>query len=297
MYDVIWIDKDWENLKSFKDLCRTRGIKLRPYKGVIQAQRYIQNKESDISAVITEIVDGNYRKTCEAVSSFRNNVTGVFIYYNDVGTELEYYKSICDDRVYHKGTEDEELLDSLINLISDPDQNWVDNKYKVVFDVMDKWNIEPDAIRKILLQLHYPKPDFYNKEKFTQLRIVLEQLFRVLNRYGLIPDECINSNGEVALAWCYHYLVGHIIKNLKVRYGGKDDRIVPRQIGKYLDSIITFLDIKSHDEKECYKEGIPDDSFLYGLTLNLCDFICWMYDYVGKHPDKENNMSKCRDVE
>lgn len=297
MYDVIWIDKDWEDLTSFKDLCRTRGIKLIPFKDVFQAQRYIQNNASEINAVITEIVDGNYRKTCEAVSSFRINVTGVFIYYNDVGTELEYYKSICSDRVYHKGTEDEELLVSLGEFISDPNRNWVEKHYESVFYVMDKWEITPDVIRKNLLQLHFPKRDFCEKDMFTPLRKVLEQLFRVLNSYGLIPDGCINSNGEVAVAWCYHYLVGHKIKNLKVRYGGEDDRIVPRQIGKYLDSIITFLDIKSHDEKSCYVEGIQDDKYLYGLTLNLCDFICWMYDYVGKHPDKKENMSKCRNVE
>ena len=158
--------------------------------------------------------------------------------------------------------------------------------------------------------MHFPKshPDFNPILYYNQLRQILEYVYIEANKVAIIPDECISSTGEVNLSQCCHYLSGNDATVLKIRYGERGERVVPKHIQDMMVHILTLGNINSHasriseeDEhnlKNYINENVYNSRFLiYSLALQLCEIVMWMNRYIANHPNKDENQKKCVKLE
>ncbi len=178
--------------------------------------------------------------------------------------------------------------------------------YKNVFISLENLGISEfteSILLDILLPLHYPEKQvsFKPVHHYTQLRILIEYLFRACYKVGLVPDQCV-PNGLVNLNQCLMYLSGKPAEVAGVRYGGIGEKIIPEYIEQIIHSVLSFGNVHSHTVKLENEDIIKIENILhssqsnfliFGLMLQLCEVITWLAKYVSVHDDKEINLFFC----
>ena len=182
--------------------------------------------------------------------------------------------------------------------------------YKDVFETLDSFKgINNENAKRILVDvlaaLHFMEGDFKPVLYYNQLRQVLEYLFKVCHIVGLVPDQCIETDGRVNLAQSSKYLAGRVAEHKGVRYGTDGDRIVTPNIESEIKSLLFLGNNNSHfadldDESRRMVEDFFRTSnskyVIFSLALQMCDIIVWFRDYISQHNDKDINLSKCKQV-
>ena len=137
--------------------------------------------------------------------------------------------------------------------------------------------------------LHFPEENrnFDPVLYYTQLRRILEHLFRAANRLGFLPDSVMGSSDKVNLANSSLYLAGREVNlgNGKVvRYKKPGQYIFPPVISQIVKSILVVANKNSHTVEldtqgrtiiQDYYNSLHSNNFLFGYTLHLCDVIIW----------------------
>lgn len=169
-------------------------------------------------------------------------------------------------------------------------------------DVVSAKNI----LAKILTALHFNSDGFDPILHYNQLRQLLEHLFRACNKVGLVPDECI-ENGQVNLHQSYMYVAGKEAKYAGVVFNGEaGEKIASPHIASEMSSVLYLGNNKSHTvELDENDQLIMEEFFrannskyiIFSLALQMCDVIVWLKDYMSKHSDKAENLSKCKQID
>ncbi|MBQ4034840.1 MAG: hypothetical protein II623_05220, partial [Paludibacteraceae bacterium] len=228
--------------------------------------------------------------------------------HNEDWGPLLYFK----DKRYEDGTTD---LDKLFLNIRQSDDSSYQTKirtlYSDVFRTIAEKNNKLDKeieniLMPVLIALHFPETttDNANLSSFTQLRQVIEYLFRACNQTGLLPDECA-LNGKINIQESLRYLSGENTKHLGVRYGSYEqgDHLFPQIVSENLQQILNTANACVHTADENpdesknvvdYLDTIGGDRQLYSFALELCDVIVWYGKYIQKHPDREKNRRWCQ---
>jgi hypothetical protein len=136
------------------------------------------------------------------------------------------------------------------------------------------------------------------------LRILIEYLFRVFNKNGILPDAFILDEGQsnngrkgVNLDLSCKYLQGEIATHIP--YQSKVP-IFPKQLGFNILAIIRYANTSSHsaqltdaDEKLVADElAKPRSKYtLYTFVMMLCEAILWMYGYIQEHSNYASNQA------
>ena len=90
-----------------------------------------------------------------------------------------------------------------------------------------------------------------------------------------------------------------------VRYGEPGERVIPDYIESFIHSILDFGNTHSHtvelsadDQKkiEAIFHSKKSRYIIFGLTMQICEVITWMADYISKHNDKEINLFFCKEL-
>lgn len=228
--------------------------------------------------------------------------------HNEDWGPLLYFK----DKRYEDGSTD---LDKLFLNIRQSDDNSYQTKIRAIYSdvfrtISEKNNKLDKEIENILMPtliaLHFPetRTEDASLSDFTQLRQVIEYLFRACNQTGLLPDEC-TLNGKINIQESLRYLSGENTKHLGVRYGSyeRGDHLFPQIVSENLQQILNTANSCVHTADENpdesknvvdYLDTVGGERQLYSFVLELCDVIVWYGKYVQKHPDREKNRRWCQ---
>lgn len=340
IYKVLWVDDQEEIVDSTKLDADSFGIELDHYSNWQEAEVALRNNFEDYTAIILDAfckVKPNEDMKDVFISAVLPSLTLIcgeknrFIpwYILSAGTMKDFSRTVEGARYEHERHHTKEWGQMLyLKDVPDDDpkssrilyenirkvgkaltNNIVLFRYKDVFSGLDNIGVrqfvEP-ILMGILLPLHYPTkyPNFNPVLHYTQLREILEYLFRACNTVGIVPKQCI-QNGNVNLNQSSMYLAGKDAEKVGVRYGEKGERIVPDYIEGIIRSILEFGNIHSHsvelDEKDLQKiESIfrtaKSRYIIFGLALQICEVIIWFSEYISKHSDKEINLLLCNEL-
>lgn len=215
------------------------------------------------------------------------------------------------DKRNEDGTTD---LDALFANIRKAVKNSGDMKirsyYSDVFNALDNSanKYDPalsDIVLEVLKQLHHPEqpPTFKPINYFMQLRRAAEFIFRAANEHGLLPDQCLHD-GKINLKESWRYMSGQDTKYSGVKFAnGKG--ILPRLASENLGNMMEVANNSAHtDSADVEEEDLVGSLFevagawrqLCAFTLELCDLIVWLGNYMAIHNDREQNLRNIQSI-
>lgn len=323
-FHVLWIDDEWDKMSAFRMECEDfYNLRLEPYKtckegllalekdldrwdAVLLDAKMLDESENEVASV------KGLRKAKQRLDelSLKKKIP-YFIFTGQPDLSSDDNFSAFFGEFYVKSRDEKRLLDDIVTAINLVDRNQIKSNYQDLFSSLESLGISEytkDTFLDILLPLHYKEKEegFRPVHHYTQLRKVIEYLFRVCGEVGLVPEQCF-GNGLVNLNQCSVYLSGKITEKLtvKLRYIGEGGRIVPEYIEKIIHSVLNFGNTSSHtielntEDKEKIEnlfKSLKSNYLIYGLTLQLCEAVVWFANYIPNHNDKEYNLSLCKPI-
>lgn len=316
---ILWIDDEWDKMSAFRMECEDLyNLILEPYKtckeGLLALERDLDKwdavlldaKMLDESENEVASLKGlrKAKQRLDELSSKKKIPYFIFTGQPDLSSD-DNFRAFFDES-YVKSRDEKRLLDDIVTAINLVDRNQIKSNYQYLFSSLESLGIleyTKDTFLDILLPLHYKEKEegFRPVHHYTQLRKVIEYLFRVCRDVGLLPEQCFEK-GLVNLNQSSLYLAGQEPEKIGVRYGAKDDRIVPEYIEKIIRSVLGFgntsshtveLDLEDQEKIENLFKSLKSNYLIYGLTLQLCEVVVWFANYIPTHNDKEYNLSFC----
>lgn len=326
MYEVIWIDDEWDKMTQFKEECEViHHINLHPFRTqkagmdaldkdlgkwdavLLDAKMFDQSEENEEARLV------GLRKAIEHINqlSLRRKIpyfisTGQPDLMDDTTFKDSYGK------YYIKELDDLQLIADIKEAVSKSTRFQVKSLYPEAIEQLFLLNEDAASFMLDILEtMHFPAshPDFKPVLYYNQLRQILEWNYREANKFGIIPDECI-INDIVNLNQCTCYLSGKDARNVGIRYGEKRaendfDRIVPQYIENMIFMILNLGNINSHttilNEKEQHdfdlflKRKVNNSRYLiFSLALQMCEITLWMKNYIDNHRNIKENREKCK---
>ena len=323
-YNVIWIDDEWDTIgKAFIQICEKRHkIHIKAFKTRREGMDALEQNLKFWDAVILDAkaynnssanevadVDGLYEaiKQIERLKLKRHIPYFVLTRQPDLMDDKMFEKSV--GKFYKKNAEGQnQLIEDLKNEVGNSPRHQLKVFYNDVMERLYSLDIEAgEDVLNILEAMHYPDryPGFEPVNYYNKLRKILEWNFKEANKYGIIPDECI-EDGVVNLNQSCCYLCGLNCDHIHLRYGDetKKERIVPKHIKDMMFLVLYLGNIKSHtaklpkddiDRLERYiKDEVRNSRYLiFSLALQTCEITMWLGRYMDEHPNKEENLRKC----
>ena len=320
MYNVLWIDDQWDTLDGFIEKAATvYNLSITPYR---TSKAGIEAIRSDLDKWDAVILDAKgldeseneatdvigLRKAKDFLLSLSKPIP-YFIYTGQTDyLSSDFFKSAFGD-FYSKYDGYNKILKAVVEAIEKKVENQTIYNYQDLFSSLESLGISEytkETFLDILLPLHYKEKEdgFRPVHHYTQLRKVIEYLFRACHRVGLVPDACI-SNGIINLNQCSLYLAGKVAEKINLRYGEEGDRIIPKHIERIIRSVLELGNTCSHsvefedEDKEKIEElfrSFKSNNLIYGLTLQLSEAVVWFANYIPTHNDKEYNLSFCNPI-
>ena len=319
MYEVIWIDDEWDKMTQFKEECEViHHINLHPFRTqkagmdaldkdlgkwdavLLDAKMFDQSEENEEARLV------GLRKAIEHINqlSFRRKIP----YFISTGQP-----DLMDDTT--KERDDLQLITDIKEVVSKSTRFQVKSLYPEAIEQLFLLNEDAASFMLDILEtMHFPAshPDFKPVLYYNQLRQILEWNYREANKFGIIPDECI-VNDIVNLNQCTCYLSGKDARNVGIRYGEKRaendfDRVVPQYIENMIFMILNLGNINSHttilNEKEqhdfdlFFKRKVNNSRYLiFSLSLQMCEITLWMKNYIDNHHNIGENRNKCKSLD
>lgn len=319
MYNILWIDDEWDKMTAFKQECEElHDLHLEPFR---TRKEGIEALEKDLDHWHAVLLDAKMfdetenevakltglRKAKEHLDQL--SLKKVIPYFISTGQPdllgSENFKESFGD-YFEKGKDDVRLIEAMIDAIKHSDVLQIGHMYKDVFEALNSLGIYDETksiLMDILLPLHFPAkdPQFRPAHHYNQLRQLLEYIFRACYKVGLIPEQCLGDT-NVNLNQCSIYLAGKDAEKAGVRYGQPGDKVVPDYIESFIRSILEFGNTHSHTVKLSETDLLKIEAIfrakgsryiIFGLTMHICEVITWFADYISAHHDKEINLSYC----
>ncbi len=326
-YRILWIDEEPDPL-GFIDTGRRYDLDIQQYRSWDKAKVLLENRFDSIDAIVLdgrcvinagEMPDPDflYQVVREMESLFAQHEEAIPWYVLSSGDLPDFDKTLQRiakgnresmeeewGRMYHRKSSDlQELCIAIRHAVTRRKDNKVRALYADVFRTMHTY-FTPDVTQTmldILKALHFPEEsrNFDAVLYYTQLRRILEHLFRAMNRLGILPDAVMGSSDKVNLANSSLYLAGrevNIGQGRPVRYGRPGQYVFPPVISQIVKSILVVANKNSHTVEldtqgrtviQDYYNSLHSNNFLFGYTLHLCDVIIWFGRYAKRLKNKE----------
>ncbi len=206
------------------------------------------------------------------------------------------------DILYIKSEDNDRLINDIKNAVRDKPAWQLKNKYSKVLGIFDD-NIQgKKQLFDILLMLHGHKEQLDHQTYYTQLRLILEWMFRDANKRGLLHDKCIDGKRKVNLTESSLFMAGKPTKYLGVYC---EITHFPKIIADNVKNLLEITGGASHTAEpeesdlvnlQAYWEQVKTPYLLYSLTLMLCDILIWYKEYIDENPDYANNVSHWKEI-
>lgn len=210
-------------------------------------------------------------------------------------------------RCYNKKNADD-VKELLLNIKAEADTQLelqIKHENQTLFEVLKQYpNSARDTFISIFKGLKGFNNQFDDQLYFTQLRIILETMFRMANAYGLLHDKCVQvGDSKVNLTESCMFLSGCDTNHLKVSCSVTH---FPKIIANNVKNIIhitgaashtTTVDITQNIHIQAYRQNINTPYLLYSLALQLMDVLIWFDGYSKANSDIAKNKSYWQDIE
>lgn len=323
MYNILWIDDEWDKMPTFKQECEElHNLKLVPFKTRKAGMDALESNFDMWHAVLLDakMFDESENEVArltglrKAILHLdRLSIKRCIPYFISTGQpdllENDDFKDMFGD-YYEKHKDDEKLIHDIILAIHNAESHQTKVIYENVFASLESMGISECAspiLLDILLPLHYPEKQssFRPIHHYNQLRHLIEYLFRACHKVGVVPAQCL-PDGKVNLNQCSIYLSGKNADKVGVRYGDIGERVVPEYIESIIRSVLDFGNVHSHTVELSSEDNAKIENLLkssrstyliFGLALQMCEVVVWMANYISTHNDKEKNLLYCRPLE
>lgn len=321
-YRVLWVDEEPDPF-NFIATGQRFELDIQQYRSWDKAKVLLENRFESISAIVLdgrcvinsgEVPDPDflYQVVREMESLFAQHEASIPWYVLSSGDAPDFEKTLqriakgnresmeeeWGRMYYRKGCDLQELCKAIRHAVSYRKDNKVRMLYRDVFRTMDSY-FTPDAkqtMLDILKALHFPEEsrNFDPVLYYTQLRRILEHLFRAMNRLGVLPDAVMGSSDKVNLANSSLYLAGrevNIGQGRPIRYGRPGQYVFPPVVAQIVKSILVVANKNSHTVEldtlgrtviQDYYNSLHSNNFLFGYALHLCDVIIWFGRYAQR---------------
>ena len=311
MYNVLWIDDQYEKLLPFAIEAENEGLLLKGYKSWEEGERVLEAKlnhfdlilldglfyekkgqvegtedESGIGAAIAKINELKSRKVFPwFVFSGKDKFT------KGENTLLKANKVNCYDK---KNPDDvRKLFDDMISAAEAQPDIQLKYKYAKLLEICSD-DLIGDGIYPRLINLikDIENTDRIQKceDKLTSIRKIVEGLFTTLGKYKIIPQEMVGAKGWINGSSLF-------LSKKHDSYDFKSDIIPPLvafNIHKLLDIIQdgshAYGDLKYKVDK--YIKDSQSDYFFRSSVFLLFDLLLWFKDFIIDNSDKSINESK-----
>lgn len=321
-YRILWVDEEPDPV-NFIAIGQRFELEIQQYRSWDKAKTLLENRFESISAIVLdgrcvinhgEVPDPDflYQVVREMESIFAQHEAIIPWYVLSSGDAPDFERTLqriakgnreameeeWGRMYYRKGSDLQDLCKAIRHAVSYRKDNKVRTLYRDVFRTMDSY-FTPDAkqtMLDILKALHFPEEsrNFDPVLYYTQLRRILEHLFRALNRLGVLPDAVMGSSDKVNLANSSLYLAGrevNIGQGRPIRYGKPGQYVFPPVVAQIVKSILVVANKNSHTVEldtlgrtviQDYYNSLHSNNFLFGYALHLCDVIIWFGRYAQR---------------
>lgn len=308
---VLWIDDEYKKQTDVIGDAEQDGIDLIPFESHEEGMAALM---SDIRGFHAVILDAKVKKSKDDTVTGLSGLTASrdrLIELNKDGIYLPYFiftgqPDYMDNEMfsqsygsyYIKGIDNQNLFNRIKDSVKNKDEYVIQNDYQKVFNICDKYfDIESKSLlTNVLLSISKPQNSFSDELYFTQLRIILEKIFRLANKFGWLHDKCL-LGGRVNLTESSLFLAGEPTKHLNVFCTKKH---FPKIIAEGVKNILFVTGAASHTadpdyknnlDLQAYREIIKSPYLLYSLTYQLLDTIIWLDVYHKVQSDYALNVS------
>lgn len=322
-YRILWVDEEPDAI-GFVETGRRFDMEIVQYRSWDKARTLLNNRFETFAAVVldgrcvinsgeTPNPDFLYQVVREMEAIMASHEEQLPWYVLSSGTAPDFDKTLerismgarsamADDwgrLFYRKDSDLQDLCLSIRHAVAKRKDNKIKLLYGDTFKVMEQY-FPPDArqtMLEILVAMHYPEEshNFDPVLYYTQLRRVLEHLFRAANRIGVLPLEVMGSSDKINLANSSLYLSGREVnlgQGRYLHYGKPGDAVFPPVMAQVLKNILVVANKNSHTLEvshqgqaavQDYYNSLHSSNLIFGYTLHLCDVILWFGRFAKKH--------------
>lgn len=324
MYEVIWIDDEWEEMDAFKEECEViHHIHLQPFETQKAGMDEFDKNPKKWDAII---LDAKLEKDGVGVEGLRKAVTHInqmalkykIPYFISTGQPDLMNNETFEQsfgKFYIKEREDSILIADIKEQVSKSTRFQVKMYYSHELEQIQILNDDiGEDILTILETMHFPNshPDFTPRLFYNPLRKALEYVFRSFNEVGIIPNEFF-PNEKVNLNQCFMYLIGRDAEKVGFRFCNVGETVVPRHIKDMMSLIINLGNVSSHSSDQSHHTELSEDEIqeydnylktsgvnsrilLFSIALQFCEIVQWMNNYKKENPNKKVNLEKCKPI-
>jgi cold shock CspA family protein len=303
IYNILWIDDEYDKLGALIRSAKDFGIHLIPYKSLAGGMSELEKNYPFYDGVLLDAKffenEDDAAGSEDTYSSFRAKERieqlpkkfKIFILTGQAEAFADKTFNKVFPKVFRKGIDKDEdaLFDSLIKEADTQADTQIRHQYHRVFEVCTEKYIGEYAGQDLLAVLK--EQDITNVDKyFNTIRKMVEDIFTAFNKFQLLPSEFVNPS--VALNESSKFLMG---KNTKGEffsekgYIHKEGTHLPKQIASNIWNILNATQDGSHRASiDEHVKSLRTPYLLNSIVFQLLDVIVWFKQYVDANPTTEN---------
>ncbi len=314
VYNVLWLDDRYENQIEFSMMANDRGINLISFRTLEAGFDYLEENLSNIDAILLDTtffmdkddeLAHSISKSIKALSYAVDRInqlsskklfpyfifTSNSAYENDntfISTYEKYYRKYNKEDIERLFTDIRTSVKREIDAI-------IRNKYADIFEIFtDKYigAVHQPTLFDILKNFENSDNVINSDVYYNPLRKILEAIFVMFNRYGVIPNSCFKEVGEPNIMYCSLYLSGKEIRFGGGRFTKAKEIYFPQIIQNHVWNIVSYTNIGSHNEAQHKKviseiaelrnSGVNSPYLLYVITFEMLDVILWAKAFMDE---------------
>ena len=197
-------------------------------------------------------------------------ITGYYDNFRSFDTLIKEQKG----RLFDKSSQEEEMLQYLLNEIENAENTKIEKQFADVFEVFDKGYLDSEKredLLEIVKKLDNPSQ---LKNNFNPLRKILEAIYEKLKNKGLIPNEIYGN-----LEWTWRYLSGMSV-NIGTRQNPNNLQVpamFPPHISKNIKTVEELSSTISHN----YSENVTIYAYK-SAVFALLEVLLWFKNLMEK---------------
>ena len=311
-YNVLWLDDRYDLQSSFLKQAVDNGINLRCFSTLDEGFENLESNITFYDAILLDTTffidrdDENINKTSKSIKALSHAVDWInrlasrkllpyFIFTSNPSFENDTTFIQTYGKIYHKFDDDDmrRLFADIRNRVHQDIDAVIRNKYIDVFDAFTNKYIgaaHQETIFEVLKNYENPNSLLNADLYFNPLRKILEAIFVMFNKYGVLGSNCFKGPGEPNITFCSLYLSGKELRLGGGRFAKAKEKIFPSIIQNNVWNIISYTNIASHNEvidkrvgsdiAELRGVGVDSSYLLYVLTFEMLDVILWSKAYI-----------------
>jgi hypothetical protein len=311
-FTVLWIDDEHNDTKMLPFILEAEGegLILEGYKSFEEGFDILEKNLNRYDAIL---LDGMFFEKKDQVSGTEDE-TGLgmaiaklnelkarkFFPWFVLSGKVEFTKSNnsiikankarCFDKTNPKDVVD--LFVTIKETTANQGDTKIKYKYNRVLQVCsDKYIGEKhfDRVLKLIKDLENNISTENPEDLLNPLRKIVEAIFSMLGKIGVIPDEILKSQGAINKSSLFLSS-----KHKEYKYNRV---VVPPIIGENIYRLLNILQDASHAEGELklrvddYLKFSGSDYLYKSCILTTLDLLVWVRDFADKNPDKNTNLT------